>query len=182
MSTAAALYDGMHASYSTYSCRWHLLCNPKPVHPRSAAHTDCRAKYRLNVDDAYAHVMLLESNTHFVHGINACLRLIEKVLQCQGSFIQIETGKSAWRQLLPRSCRSHLLVQSINAGLPLGGKVLQHWGGFIRPIPRQGYPLSLGPLVLLGGLRPLDKVYQGPKLAQQLLLPTHAGACHQLIL
>jgi len=74
------------------------------------------------------------------------------------------------------------LVQGINASLPSGGKVLQHWGSFIGPIPRQGHPLRLGPLVLLGCLCPLDKAYQGPKLAQQLLLHIHAGARHQLIL
>ncbi len=74
------------------------------------------------------------------------------------------------------------LVQGVDARLPSGRKVLQHWGGFIGPIPRQGDPLRLSPFVLLGCLCPLDKAYQASKLAQQLLLHVHTGARHQLIL
>lgn len=75
-----------------------------------------------------------------------------------------------------------LLVEGIYAGLPFAAELLQHRGGLIGAIARQGDPLRLAPLMLLGRLCPLHKANEAAKLAQQLLLYIHTRAGHQLVL
>ena len=68
---------------------------------------------------------------------------------------------SAWLNL----CRKGLLVQGIDAGLPLAAELLQDRGRLIGAVAWQGHPLCLGPLMLLGCLSSLHEAYEAAKLA-----------------